>query len=321
MSSSLPSPFSFTAPLKPPLHHASPATPPPPTTLSPPAQPLSTTTTTPLRNNPLYTQTQTSLPLNFKEKILCLEILGIDSGKALALNPALHAATLHSIHSVLSFLDSKGIHQNDLKKIVGMCPTVLTSSIRGDLIPVFEFLSRDLRVPEADFRRVVNKCPRLLVCSVRDQLRPALLYLKRLGFEDVESLVYSDPILFVSNVERTLMPKLEYLVEIGCTREEAVAMALRCPPIFTYSVKNNMKPKFEYFVKQMKGELGELKSFPQYFGFSLEKRIVPRHLGVLESGAKVPLAFLCKANDDQFMQLIASAKEAKTREWEPGQTQ
>lgn len=89
-----------------------------------------------------------------------------------------------------------------------MCPTILTSDIRTELNPVFMFLSNDLNVPENAFRRVIKKCPRLLISSVEDQLKPALFYLQRLGFNDLEALAYQDPILLVSSVEHTLIPKL-----------------------------------------------------------------------------------------------------------------
>ncbi|GAB2281518.1 hypothetical protein Dimus_016102 [Dionaea muscipula] len=258
----------------------------------------------PLQRHPLYTQAHTNLSLQFKEKIMCLEILGIDAGKALSLNPSLHSASLHAIHSILYYLESKGIHQKDLPRIVGMCPQVLTSSIRADLSPVFAFLSQELRIPEQSFRRVVNKCPRLLICSVRDQLKPALYYLQRLGFRDTKSLACNDPILLVSNVEKTLIPKLEYLVSLGFKEEDAIAMVLRHPSLFTFSIENNLKPKFEYFMGEMKGRLGELRWFPQYFGFSLEKRIKPRHLEVLQSGVKVSLSVMLKATDQEFRELI-----------------
>ncbi|GAB4840652.1 hypothetical protein Ancab_021419 [Ancistrocladus abbreviatus] len=275
-------------------------------------QPTSTslsTTTKPkpkslLHNHPLYSQTHTNLSLQFKEKILCLEILGIDSGKALSLNPLLHSASLQSIHAILSYLESKSIHQKDFPRIFGMCPQILTSDIKSDLNPVFNFLSHDLGVPEQSFRRVVNKCPRLLVCSVRDQLKPALFYLERLGFKDMVSLAYTDPVLLVSSVEKTLIPKLEYLVSLGFRKEEAVGMVLRCPPLFTFSIENNFKPKVEYFVGEMKGRLEELKEFPQYFAFSLENRIKPRHMEVVQNGVKVPLPVMLKSTDDEFSELL-----------------
>ncbi|KAK6932162.1 Transcription termination factor, mitochondrial/chloroplastic [Dillenia turbinata] len=258
-----------------------------------------------LQSHPLYTTTQSNLTHQIKEKILCLEIMGVDSGKALSLNPSLHTASLQSIHSVISFLESKGIHQKDLARIFGMCPKILTSNIKNDLNPVFNFLSQDLSIPENNFRRVINKCPRLLVSSVRDQLKPALIYLRRLGFRDMEALAYQDPILLVSSVEKTLIPKLEYLMSLGFTKSDVIGMVLRCPGLFTFSIENNFKPKFEYFTVEMEGKLEDLKEFPQYFAFSLEKRIKPRHLEVVQRGVKSSLSLMLKSTDEEFKEMIS----------------
>ncbi|XP_042519698.1 transcription termination factor MTEF1, chloroplastic [Macadamia integrifolia] len=268
---------------------------------------LSTTKTKNLAPKILLSSSSPSeISVQFKEKILCLEIMGVDAGRALSLNPSLHTASLHSINSIISFLQSKGIHQKDLGRIFGMCPKILTSSIKDELVHVFQFLSQDLKVPDHNFRKVVNKCPRLLVSSVKDQLKPALFYLQRLGFKDLEALAYQDPVLLVSSVENTLIPKLDYLVSLGFSREDAVGMVLRCPGLFTFSVQNNFKPKFGYFVEEMGGSLEELKEFPQYFAFSLEKRIKPRHKEAVENRLKVvvPLAVMLKSTDEQFKELI-----------------
>ncbi|XP_068319460.1 transcription termination factor MTEF1, chloroplastic-like [Pyrus communis] len=101
----------------------------------------------------------------------------------------------------------------------------------------------------------------LLTSSGKDQLRPALLHLQRLGFNDLISLAYHDPVLPVSNVETTLVPKLEYLEGLGFLREETLGMVLRCPGLLTFSIKNNFKPKFEYFSVEMGKGLEELKGF------------------------------------------------------------
>ncbi|XP_010940861.1 transcription termination factor MTEF1, chloroplastic [Elaeis guineensis] len=267
-----------------------------PSTLNPTSTPKAIQTDFPL---PLP-----ELPTHVKEKILSLEVMGIDSGRALSLNPAIRTASLDSINSIISYLQSKGIHHKDLGRILGMCPKILTSSVRSDLGPVFKFLSQDLQVLESDYRRVINKCPRLLVSSVRDQLKPALIYLQRLGFKDAHALAYQDPILLVSSVEETLIPKLQYLIGLGLSREEAVGMVLRCPGLFTFSIEKNFKPKHEYFVKEMAGTLEELKEFPQFFAFSLEKRIKPRHQEMMERGTKVPLSVMLKSTDEEFKELI-----------------
>ncbi|KAL5577306.1 hypothetical protein UlMin_019005 [Ulmus minor] len=257
-----------------------------------------------LQKHPLYAPTHKNLSLQFKEKILCLEIMGVDSGKALSQNPSLHEASLNSIQSIISFLQSKGIHQKDLAKIFGMCPKILTSNVNSDLNPVFNFLSQELKVPESKFRKVINKCPRLLASSAKDQLKPALFYLQRLGFKDLEALAYHDAVLLVSNVENTLIPKLGFLQSLGFSKEEAVGMVLRCPALFTFSIENNYKPKFEYFAGEMGRKLEELKEFPQYFAFSLDKRIKPRHMEVVKRGIGMDLPQMLKSTDEEFAELM-----------------
>lgn len=244
------------------------------------------------------------LPSQVKDKILSLELMGVDYGRALELNPALRDAAPESIHAVVSFLQSRGLQFKDLGRVFGMCPSVLTASVRADLRPVFAFLSDDLGVPESAHRRVVVKCPRVLACSVRDQLRPALIYLRRLGFRDSRALALQDPILLVSSVERTLAPKLEFLAGLGMSRDDAVAMVLRCPALFTFSIERNFVPKYEYLVEAMGGGVEDIKDFPQYFAFSLEKRIAPRHRAAEDAGVALPLPDMLKATDEEFREML-----------------
>lgn len=94
--------------------------------------------------------------------------------------------------------------------------------------------------------------------------------------------------------------KISFLESVGFSKEEAKRACVRLPAIFGYSIDNNLWPKFQYLVEEMERSVEELKEFPQYFGFSLEKKIVPRHLHLKERNVKVPLKKMLLWNDQNF---------------------
>ncbi|CAN0875350.1 Transcription termination factor MTEF1, chloroplastic [Linum grandiflorum] len=70
----------------------------------------------------------------------------------------------------------------------------------------------------------------------------------------METLIYTNPVLLVSSVEKTLVPKVEYLKDgVGLSEEEICGMVRRFPSLLTFSVENNLKHKYEFFVGEMEG--------------------------------------------------------------------
>ncbi|OVA09831.1 Mitochodrial transcription termination factor-related [Macleaya cordata] len=258
--------------------------------------PLKTRTTSP----PLPTNIGSDTGLLFREKLLYLEKLNVDSTKALEQNPNFRSVPLDSIKSVEKCLYSMGIERSDMGRIFGMHPQLLTCDIHTDLYPVFDFLLNDVKISFGEIRKSIIRCPRLLICSVRDQLRPTLYFLRRLGFVGQNAITCQTTLLLVSSVEDTLIPKLDYLQSLGFSYREAVKMVLRSPGLLTFSISNNFKPKVEYFLNEMKGDLAELKKFPQYFSFSLEGKIKPRHRLLVEHGFSLSLSEMLKVSDGEF---------------------
>ncbi|XP_024463543.1 transcription termination factor MTEF1, chloroplastic [Populus trichocarpa] len=77
-------------------------------------------------------------------------------------------------------------------------------------------------------------------------------------------------------------------------------MAVRAPGILTLSMDRNLGPKLDYSVREIKGDLEEFKKFPQFFSFSLERKIKPRHRMLVEYGLKMPLSRMLKVNEGEF---------------------
>ncbi|KAK3421895.1 hypothetical protein EUGRSUZ_G02491 [Eucalyptus grandis] len=181
-----------------------------------------------------------------------------------------------------------------------MFPQLLTSDPDADLYPVFDFLLHEALIPFPDLPKSVLRCPRILVCSVDAQLRPALAFLRHFGFVGRHAITCQTSLLLVSSVEHTLLPKIEFLQSLGLDHGEVSRMAIRSPGLLTMSVENNMRPKAEFFLRDMRGSLAELKRFPQYFSFSLERKIRPRHRMLEEHGLEMPLPEMLKISDGEF---------------------
>ncbi|KAL8248526.1 hypothetical protein R6Q59_005394 [Mikania micrantha] len=244
----------------------------------------------------------------FRQKILYLKALKVNPTKALQKNPNFRSTSLKSLKSVENCLSSMGIDRSEFGRIFDMYPQLLTCDPHTDLYPVFDFLLTDVGLQFFDIRKSIIRCPRLLICSVEDQLKPTLWFLRKLGFVGANKITPQTTMLLVSNVTGTLMPKLSYLMGLGLEYDEVVNMVLRSPGLLTFSIENNFKPKVEYFLNEMKGDLGDLKRFPQYFSYSLEAKIKPRHQLMVDQGVHVPLWEMLKVSDGEFTARLIEAR-------------
>lgn len=81
-------------------------------------------------------------------------------------------------------------------------------------------------------------------------------------------------------------------------------MLRRLPQLFCYGIKGNLEVKMRFLVNEMGRELREVKEFPQYFSYSLEKRIKRRHLVCEEQGVRFTLPALLKPGDEEFRERV-----------------
>lgn len=267
---------------------------------------LSSKTNTPLPHKPIKTPeisfTSPTIPTNsnqpssgFQEKMLYLDSIGIDSFSLINDHPPLLSASLNDIKSTVVYLTSMGFTSIELRRIIGMCPEILTTRV-SDIVPVFTFLIREARVNGSDLKRIINRRPRLLTCSVKSRLRPTLYFLQSIGISEVNKHTH----LLSCSVEEKLLSRIDYIERIGFSYRDAISMFRRFPQLFCYSIKDNFEPKFDYFMVEMGRDLEELKEFPQYFSFSLNNRIKPRHQCCVDNGVCFPLPILLKTSEARF---------------------
>ncbi|WCJ39382.1 Mitochondrial transcription termination factor family protein [Euphorbia peplus] len=238
--------------------------------------------------------------LLFREKLLYLAALNINTQKALSLNPNLRSTPVSSLHSVHRCLSSMGLSRPTIGRVLDMYPIVLTSDPDLYLYPIFDFLLNEVGIPFPDIAKSISRCPRLLVSNVPNQMRPTLIFLRNLGFVGRNTINSQTAMLLVYNVEYSLTSKIEFLMSLGFEHSEVKQMVVRSPGLLTLSIENNLEPKVEYFLGEMKGDLEELKKFPQYFSFSLERKIKPRHRMLVNYGFKLPLSEMLKVSDGEF---------------------
>ncbi|PKA50707.1 hypothetical protein AXF42_Ash017586 [Apostasia shenzhenica] len=246
--------------------------------------------------------------LRFREKLLFLERdLGVDSSRVLSLNPDLRSAPLSSLRSVSSLLASFGLLPSDSARLLSLHPCLLTADPETSILPVFRFLLQQVGIPFADLRLSASRCPRLLLSSVPDLLLPSFTYLRRLGFVGAHRITARTTVLLISDAEQTFIPKLDFLQSLGFSYRETVKMILRSPSLLTYSIDKNFRPKVEFLIAEMGREILEMKEFPQYFAFSLEGRIKPRHKMLVERGfdaSSLSLKEMLRVSDGEFQERL-----------------
>ncbi|KAL7148956.1 hypothetical protein ABFS83_05G008200 [Erythranthe nasuta] len=263
----------------------------------PPKPPITQTTLKTLLST---TTTTTDSGARFRQKLLYLRHLNVNPTKVLHINPNIRSAPLSTLHSIAECLSSMGLEFAAVGRILDMYPQLLTADPYDDIYPILDFLLHTVELPFSEIRKSITRCPRILVCHPESQLKPTFSFLSEFGFAGPNKLTSQTTLLLVSNVESTLMPKIEFLVNLGIEYNEVRSMVLRSPGLLTFSVENNYIPKVDYFFNEMNGDLEEIKRFPQYFSFSLERKIKPRHQLLREHGFFMPLSEMLKISDGEF---------------------
>ncbi|CAG7880635.1 unnamed protein product [Brassica rapa] len=87
---------------------------------------------------------------------------------------------------------------------------------------------------------------------------------------------------------------IEYFQKLGLSCRRATPMFTRSTQLFNYSVAENYEPKVSYLVGEIGRDMREILESTQYFSFSLENWIKPRHEACLAKEVRFPLAVMMK---------------------------
>ncbi|KAL6994457.1 Transcription termination factor mterf5, chloroplastic [Sarracenia purpurea var. burkii] len=207
----------------------------------------------------------------------------------------------------MTFLENLGVDKKQWATVIYRFPALLTYS-RQKLKATVDFLY-EVGLAADNVGKILTRCPNIVSYSVEDNLRPTAEYFDSIGV-DVAALLYRSPQTFGLSIEANLKPVTQFFLEKGYDIGNVANMVSRYGSLYTFSLSGNLVPKWEFF-QTMGYPKSELVKFPQYFGYSLEKRIKPRHAILRESGVRLLLNQVLSLSDE----LASPVKESESDFW------
>ncbi|KAL1226111.1 Transcription termination factor MTERF5 [Cardamine amara subsp. amara] len=161
----------------------------------------------------------------------------------------------------------------------------------------------------ADVWAIFKKWPSVLSYSEK-KITHTFETLKRCGLlkHEVLSLLKKHPKCICSS-EQKIVNSIETFLGLGFSRDEFAMMVKRYPQCLDYTAET-VKKKTEFIVKKMNWPLEALVLIPQVFGYSLEKRTVPRcnviktlmSKGLMGDGSETPpMSSVLTSTDQAFL--------------------
>ncbi|CAM6090663.1 unnamed protein product [Calypogeia fissa] len=175
----------------------------------------------------------------------------------------------------VKFLRAIGVLEEAIGQPIVDFPAILTYSLEKKIRPVVRFLLEEAGVTEEKVGKVITLQPELIRCSLPNKLLVLVKYFRSKGFKSSQ---------------------------IGGMIEDF-------PGLPMYSVPA-LHPKFQYLIRVMKRSPANVITFPRYFSYSLQSRIILRHELMQEKSLNFSLSHMLACGDDAFSSRIATAEAA-----------
>ncbi|ESW10889.1 hypothetical protein PHAVU_009G246600 [Phaseolus vulgaris] len=225
------------------------------------------------------------------------------------------------------FLLSKGASASDIVRLVHRCPRILGSSLKNNVIPSFELVRRFLQSDQKTIDCVFGNRPflqynvgvqnvnMLLDAGVLDSsigylfgrrpsillstnLREAIDEVKEMGF-DPSKITFAIALHAKRVVSKSRWDAKVDAFKMWGWSEEMVLDSFRKHPLLMLASKDKINEVIRFWVVELGWDPLALAKMPKIFGFSLERRIVPRGLvlkhlivkGLREKSAKLSTPF------------------------------
>ncbi|KAK2452275.1 Mitochondrial transcription termination factor family protein [Trifolium repens] len=161
-------------------------------------------------------------------------------------------------------LISFGLRKECLPSVIAQYTQIIGLPLKAKLSSQQYFFSLKLKIDPEGFARVVEKMPQV-----------------------------------VSLHQNVIMKPVEFLLGRTIPSQDVASMVIKCPQLVALRVEL-MKNSYFFFKSEMERPIKELVEFPEYFTYSLESRIKPRHQRLKSKGIKCSLNWMLNCSDQRF---------------------
>jgi len=175
----------------------------------------------------------------------------------------------------------------DFRQILSSHPDALFRHNVTNIHKMVFFLRNDVGMTKDDISKAIQTFPTLLehdVSRIKDIVK--FLHLIEVDEDDLPSILRSFPATLMLDVEKDMIPVVQFLRGIGV--RNIGRFVTRLPPVLGYSVEHDLKPKWDFLREVCQFDYFEVVRFPAYFSYPLE-RVIKMRYEYLRDCKKIPI--------------------------------
>ncbi|KAJ7550671.1 hypothetical protein O6H91_07G111700 [Diphasiastrum complanatum] len=204
----------------------------------------------------------------------------------------------------INHLQALGVETKSFPKILVYFPHMLTYS-QKKVSAVVNFLL-ELGLSSSEAGAVLVRFPHIVGYSITLKLKPVATYFSTIGIDRVSAIIIRSPQTLGLSLEDNIKPTVKFFLSIGFSNEEIAIIINRFPQILGLNLNKNLRKKWEFFC-QMDCPRSEIVKFPQYFGYDLQKRIIPRYEILAANNLKWGVNRLLSNPESLFLKMVKKA--------------
>lgn len=199
------------------------------------------------------------------------------------------------------------IGASNLGDLIAAYPSLLLLNAENKVMPTAIFLIDELGISRGELASVLQQYPLLLGQDVTE-MEKKVAFLSYLGVSDADvgRIFRSFPMLFTLDIKKDMIPVVEYLRSIGV--DDVGAFVTKLPAVLGYSVEKELRPKWEFLNKVCFRPHFEIRRFPAYFSYPLDRVIKTRYDYLAAKGIQrhlIPLDKVVRHGDLEFAMFVA----------------